>query len=103
MTTTARTIAERISAALGDDGTNFRTNDGVTLDTLAEHYDGALEMHPRRPDACRWTFPDGSVITAAGCAWDIGFPDCWCWAGAQHEFHPAPNGACDIDPSDRDA
>jgi len=35
-------------------------------------------------DIYRWAFPDGSVITIAGAAWDFGFPGCWCWGGIGH-------------------
>jgi hypothetical protein len=27
---------------------------------------------------------DGTRLTVAGCAWDIGYPACWCWQGAGH-------------------
>lgn len=94
MATITRTIAERVSAALGDNGMTWRTNDGVSLDTLADHFGGALEQHPSKPDVCRWVFPDGSVITGAGDAWDFGFGSCWCWAGCPGELHPASSGEC---------
>lgn len=99
----ALTIADRIAAALGDDGTRWRTAGGHTLDQLAEQANGFVDRHPRKPDVCRWTFPDGSVITAAGDAWDLGFPTCWCWQGAPDDWHPVPGGACDRDPCDREA
>ena len=93
--TSTPTIAETIAAALGDNGMTWRTADGATLDQLAEQAGGELDRHPRRPDVCRWIFPDGSVITAAGDGWDFGFATCWCWAGAPFEFHPAADGQCD--------
>lgn len=94
------TIAETIAASLGDNGTIWRTDDGVSLDQLAEAADAEVDRHPRKPDVCRWTFPDGSVITAAGEGWDFGFATCWCWAGEPQMFHPAPSGECDRDPRD---
>lgn len=92
---TAQTIADRIADALGNDGTIWRTPDGVTIDQLAEQADGFVDRHPIDPDLCRWTFPDGSAITASDLGWDIGFATCWCWAGSPHDFHPAANGQCD--------
>ena len=94
MAITARTTAEMIAAALGDNGMTWRTNDGVSLDELADQADGSVDRHPSKPDVCRWVFPDGSVITGAGDAWDFGFTACWCWAGCPGELHPAPSGEC---------
>ena len=89
------TIAERIAEQLGDNGMTWQDNSGNTLDQLAEAAGGYLERHPTRNDVCRWIFPDDSVITEAGEAWDFGFSACWCWAGAPHEAHPAPDGDCE--------
>lgn len=94
MDITARTTAEMIAAALGDNGMTWRTNDGVSLDELADQADGSVDRHPHKPDTCRWVFPDGSVITAAGDAWDFGFATCWCWQGEPGDQHPAPSGEC---------
>lgn len=82
----ARTLAETISAALGDNGETWRTNDGRTIDDLIVAHGGVIT----RDDSCetgdtwRADFSDGSCITSAGSAWDFGFPGCFCWAGAGH-------------------
>ena len=97
MATATRTTADKIAAALGNDGTMWHTTDGLSLDELAGALSGELEQHPTKPDTCRWIFPDGSVITVAGEAWDLGFATCWCWQGAPGDQHPAPSGDCYAD------
>lgn len=101
-----KTIAETIAEQLGDNGLVWQTPEGMYLDHLADQAGGELYEHPTKNDVCRWVFPDGSVITAAGEAWDLGFPTCWCWVGAPYEAHPAPAGDCEQasrDPWDIDA
>jgi hypothetical protein len=80
------TAAEAIARELGHDGTRWRTDDGRTLDDLAQEHDGMVENRDWRysPD-WKAIFPDGSVITACGGAWGLGFPECWCWQGNGHE------------------
>ncbi len=80
------TAADAVARLLGHDGTRWRTEDGRTLDDLVQEYDGMAENRDWRysPD-WKAVFPDGSVITACGGAWDIGFPECWCWQGNGHE------------------
>jgi hypothetical protein len=44
--------------------------------------------------AVRWTFADGSVITAVDNDWDLGYPDCYCHQTDGHsrctkDGHPA--------------
>ena len=99
----AATIAETIAAAMGDDGTAWHTADGRRFDDLLAPWSYTFERHPHRPDVYRYVFPDGSVITTAGDAWDLGFPTCWCWQGAPGDWHPASGGECDCDPRDREA
>ena len=76
-----KSIAEKIAALLDDDGRKWVTRAGVSLEELV------AEEHPRTVrefTKVRWIFGDGSVITADGCAWDLGYPDCWCWQGVGH-------------------
>lgn len=82
----SRTIAETIAAALNDDGQNWRTSDGQTMDDLIDLHDGVLTWRDgwRTGDTVRANFSDGSCITMAGEAWDVGFPTCFCWAGIGH-------------------
>jgi len=80
------TIAKGIADKFKNDGTVFKTNDGQSLEAVCGQ---EAEQIVSGPDCRRWTFPDGSVITLAGDAWDIGYPHCWCWQGAGHV------GSCD--------
>jgi hypothetical protein len=60
---------------------------------LVTKFDGTVQPRPDRPsDEWRAIFPDGSVITASGGAWDIGYPECWCWQGNGHESCTAGEG-----------
>lgn len=85
--TTHVTIAEAIANALGNDGMAWRTAENVSFDALIAQHGGAHRDHNERPgtEMVRYRFCDGSIITGAGAAWDIGFSDCWCWAGAGHQ------------------
>jgi hypothetical protein len=76
-----KTTADLISGWLGNDGQCLETDDGQTLDSLC---DARAVNVTRDGDSARWVFDDGSVITAHGCAWDLGYRDCWCWQGAGH-------------------
>jgi len=80
------TAAEAIARQLDDDGTRWRTEDGYTIDDLVRAFGGTVQHRSgRSSDEWRAIFPDGSVITASGGAWDLGFPECWCWQGNGHE------------------
>ena len=81
MTTTSKTIADQISALLHDDGQRWTSDSG---ETLAELCAKRGPRHITRADDERWVFEDGSVITACGGGWDLGYADCWCWQGAGH-------------------
>jgi hypothetical protein len=88
--TVTPTAAELISAALGHDGTRWATPDGVTLDDLIDLHGGRIDVSY---DCWRAVFADGSAITVSGgAAWDIGYADCWCWAGHGHENCTAGEG-----------
>ena len=89
---TITTIAQQISAALGNDGMQWTTRptdgtDPQTLDDLAWSHRPRLVIDIGR-DATRYTFPDGSIISCVGGAWDYGFPGCFCWAGCPHSDCP---------------
>ena len=92
--TVTLTAAELIAAALGHDGQRWATPDGVTLDDLIDLHDGGIEHQPGIGcDSWRAVFADGSAITVSGgAAWDIGYADCWCWAGHGHEDCTAGEG-----------
>jgi hypothetical protein len=88
-TTANQTIAEQISSVLGD-GMTWRVDDEngntVTFDDLVKRHDGqTVKRFGRSSDEFKALFPDRSVITACGGAWDIGYPECWCWQGNGHE------------------
>lgn len=80
------TIAEQIAAALGNDGQQWETRDGIAFATLMHEQDANATWRDgwMVGDVVRYEFRDGSVITEAGDAWDIGYPDCFCWQGAGH-------------------
>ena len=85
MTSTAQQIAD----ALDNDGqqwTTRPTDDSepkTFTDLIAQHGGSAIEWRDgwMVGDVHRLTFADGSVITIAGSAWDIGFTGCFCWEG----------------------
>ena len=89
-------IDQQIAQALDNDGQQWRTR--PTDDSEPRTFDDLIEQHgayiqPWR-DKCRFTFDDGSIITVAGDAWDLGFADCYCWAGAvEQEGHQCEEGA----------
>lgn len=74
------TTAEKISARLHDDGLRWRTEDDETLDDLCRAELGVVVAHGH--GCTRYTFGDGSVITAADSGWDLGYPGCFCFDGA---------------------
>jgi hypothetical protein len=78
------TSAEAIARQLDGDGTRW-TCDLGWLDDLVRMFGGTVQPRPDRGDVWRAIFPDGSVITASGGAWDLGYPECWCWQGNGHE------------------
>jgi hypothetical protein len=85
------TIAEQIAEKLGGDGQVFRayvTDDTYqTLDSLSSDAGARCDWRDGfATDVYRYTYPDGSIITVAGDAWDFGYPDCFCWPEAGH--HP---------------
>ena len=84
---TMTTTAQRISDALGNDGQCWTTAGGITFDTLVHSHRHLCEWRDgwHTGDVYRLTFLDGSIITVAGDAWDLGFSDCFCWEGAQNE------------------
>jgi hypothetical protein len=89
-------IAQQIADAFDNDGQQWRTitsddSEPRTFDDLVEQHGAYIQ--PWR-DKCRFTFNDGSIITVAGGAWDLGFADCYCWAGAvEQEGHRCGEGA----------
>jgi hypothetical protein len=77
------TTAEQIAARFHDDGQRWKDDQGIDLDTACAEAGGKRDSTGERM-VYRWTFADGSVITAAGGGWDLGYPDCYCWQGAGH-------------------
>lgn len=76
-----KTQAELISVQFGDDGLCFTNNVGTPLALICNEL---AADRSESGDAIRWTFPDGSVITAVGGGWDFGYDDCFCYRGAGH-------------------
>lgn len=81
-----KTAAEKIAGMLGNDGQNFKMEDGTKLGALCDDHDATVMWRDgyRMGNVVRYKFPDGSTITEAGGAWDIGYPDCFCWRGGGH-------------------
>jgi hypothetical protein len=80
MGTTAETVADR----LGNDGSQFETQAGETLDALCRAAHASVE---RDGNDVLYEFGDGSaIIDSQGAGWDVRSPDCtcgWCWEGAE--------------------
>lgn len=91
-TKTKRTIAEKISERMGNDGSQFTVKVRGGWRALGDECRRALGRRENRGGRhygeCRWTFPDGSAIIECEGGWDIGIAnapeDCWCWDGAGH-------------------
>jgi hypothetical protein len=88
------TQAEKIAEQLGMDGQVWATKDGQSLDDLCEAARGTKSYqrgwgidgnYTGHTSSYKYTFFDGSVITCHGAAWDLGYADCWCWAGYGHD------------------
>jgi hypothetical protein len=74
------TTAEQIAAMLGDDGQTWETEDGRSLDQLAEEYGAVTATHPNKHYLTRYLFNDGSAIVASEGAWDIEGSKPWSWS-----------------------
>jgi len=74
--------AERIAKILGDDGTSWETDDGLTFDDLCAEA-GAVRIRDSARELTRYEFPDGSAIVAGVGAWDIEGDEPFSWAGAE--------------------
>lgn len=97
-----KTIAERFSAELDNDGQRWETEDGTSFEELARRM-GAVKTYGARyygpggntgymdgtPDShfagdpVRYEFRDGSAVVQAGPAWDIEGPERYSWIGAR--------------------
>ena len=92
-TTAPTTIAQQIADALNNDGQQFKTrptddSEPLTFRDLVEQHGGSsIDWRDgwQTGDVRRHTFGDGSCITVAGDAWDIGFDGCFCWQGDGHD------------------
>lgn len=77
------TIAQQVALLLGDDGTVWETQDGRTLEDLAEEYGAVTTTHPDKHYLTRHVFDDGSAIVASEGAWDLEGSIPWNWAGEE--------------------
>jgi len=84
--TTTKTTAEQVAEIFHNDGMTWTVEiNGEDLDLVdaMRQYGGELdEIGPDREE--RWLFADGSVITLAEEAWDLGYTGCFCWSGIGH-------------------
>jgi hypothetical protein len=97
-------ISQQIADALDNDGQQWRTR--PTDDSEPETFNELIDRHGgasvswrdgwQTGDVCSHTFADGSVITVAGDAWDLGFPTCYCWQGAGHDDRCDADNALEI-------
>lgn len=76
------TTAELVASLLDDDGMQWKTSDGRSLEDLCQEHQASSH---RDDDVMAWNFPDGSTIVAAGAIWDLGYSDCYCWRGNGHD------------------
>ncbi len=81
-----KTTAEKIASLLHDDGQVWESDEGFLFTEMVEENGAHAEWRDgyRIGEVVRYTFPDSSVITEAGAAWDFGYPDCFCWQGVGH-------------------
>lgn len=77
------TTAQRISAALLDNGAPWKTSDGRSFNDLIYEHEHARDIEPNGK-AVRYVFMDGSTITVAQGVWDLGYEHCFCWQGTEH-------------------
>lgn len=83
-----KTTAQKISARFDDDGTNFFESCSPcahivdVCESLCVRVD--REIDKAEVSATRYTFADDSAITISGGAWDLVYPDCFCWHAAGH-------------------
>lgn len=79
--------AEQMAERYGNNGRQWSDDAGVHLtDSMIEAGARCLDRENARAGrAARWQFPDGSVITTAGDAWDLGYAGCLCWQGVGHD------------------
>lgn len=97
------TIAERIAALFGNDGTvrdcyrdryddqqlytlhfmHYPVRVHSTLDEECRDADGVY-VTDRTVSIARYLFPDGSAIIDMESGWDIGYAHCWCCQSIGH-------------------
>lgn len=94
MTETKQTMAQEIARLLHEDGTNWETDDGKTLDELlrdakayAPDCRGRLEAigGMTRGEYERHELPDGSAILITLAWWDLEGSRPWVCAGAEED------------------
>lgn len=76
-----KSLAEQASAALGDDGSRWTTDDGESFDDVMRRMSASMERSSDGRRA-RYQFADGSAIVDAGGAWDIEGDTPFSWAHA---------------------
>jgi hypothetical protein len=81
-----QTTADKIANEFNNDGQVFDGPNG-SFDSVCEGEASEVDQNWGR-ETTRYTFKDGSVLTASGGGWDFGYPDCHCWRGSWlHENH----------------
>jgi len=76
----AMTIAEKVSALMGDRGDTFLTEDGRHLHDIALELGATVETNRH---LWRYEFPDGSAIVACELYWDLEGSKPWSFAGEE--------------------
>ena len=86
------TTAEKITARYDNDGQQWLDIYDIDLDDVCKAAGAEVEWRDgyRTGDTYRYDFPDGSCITVSGAAWDIGYPDCFCWRDDGHSGCDCP-------------
>lgn len=80
-----KTAAEQIAEQFGNDGQNWRDDDGAHLDYVCTEHECYVDGYrsTENRDLFRYEFADGSAIVTSPAGWDIEGSEPFSWAGAE--------------------
>ena len=79
------TTAEKIAARFDDDGLTTTDATGKSMCEVCSDAGRVVRGQGVQQHLTQYIFADGSAITVADGAWDIGYTDCFCWRGEGHD------------------